>query len=312
MEKLFVLIIILLGIFYMLNAPSLAQGKKNSNIYRNRSIQNVMGSPGFPIPIQPGNMWVYTTREGFKDSVRISSDTLTINNRTYFKLISDGQIEDIYVGLDSSGFYNVYWANYSDTLHYYKKNAKLGDSWTERNPWNPSNTITHTVVDTGSIWMSNILISNAKLIHVTTSGYFIDDSEIWADEFGLVQVSRYDDYTYFLQVCRINGKIFGDTSYLPTDVKNEMHIKKAFALAQNYPNPFNPSTKISYELPARSNVLLKVYNMLGKEVAVLVNAEQNEGLHSVTFNGESLVSGVYFYILRAGNYIQTKKMILLQ
>jgi len=89
-------------------------------------------------------------------------------------------------------------------------------------------------------------------------------------------------------------------------------VPKTFALEQNYPNPFNPSTAISYQLPVAGNVSLKVFDMLGKEVATLVNARQEAGAYTVNFNANNLSSGVYFYRLQAGNFVQTRKMMLVK
>lgn len=85
-----------------------------------------------------------------------------------------------------------------------------------------------------------------------------------------------------------------------------------FVLSQNHPNPFNPSTIISYELPVRGYVSLKVYDMLGKEVATLVNGEQAPGVKQVEFNASHLSSGIYFYALRSGNFVETKKMLMVK
>jgi Ice-binding-like/Secretion system C-terminal sorting domain len=90
-----------------------------------------------------------------------------------------------------------------------------------------------------------------------------------------------------------------------------------FALLQNYPNPFNPSTVISYQLPVNSQVTLKVYDVLGKEVATLVNGEMKAGSYTVPFsansaNGSTLASGVYIYRLNAGTFVSTKKLILMK
>lgn len=85
-----------------------------------------------------------------------------------------------------------------------------------------------------------------------------------------------------------------------------------FKLEQNYPNPFNPSTTISYQLPASSAVSLKVFDMLGREVATLVNARQDAGRYQVSFNAASLASGIYFYRLQAGAFTQTNKMMLVK
>ena len=87
----------------------------------------------------------------------------------------------------------------------------------------------------------------------------------------------------------------------------------SFGISQNYPNPFNPSTLIKYQLPENSDVSLKVYNSIGKEVAQLVNGNVAAGTHEVTFNAAHLSSGIYYYVIRAGNnFEQTKKMILLK
>lgn len=85
-----------------------------------------------------------------------------------------------------------------------------------------------------------------------------------------------------------------------------------FALSQNYPNPFNPSTIISYSIPKSSFVQLKIYDMLGREVASLVNKEQAVGNYKVEFNASNLTSGVYFYRLQSGEFTETKKLILLR
>lgn len=89
-------------------------------------------------------------------------------------------------------------------------------------------------------------------------------------------------------------------------------IPEAYTLSQNYPNPFNPSTSIEYNLPKASKVKLNVYNVLGQEVATLVNGTVTAGRHSVTFDASRLASGVYLYRIVADNYVSTMKMILLK
>ena len=96
-----------------------------------------------------------------------------------------------------------------------------------------------------------------------------------------------------------------------TDVK-DIELPMAYALNQNYPNPFNPSTKISYQLREHSYVTLKIFDVLGNEVASLVNEEKPSGKHSIDFNAGKLATGVYFYQLKAGEYTATKKLILLK
>lgn len=97
-----------------------------------------------------------------------------------------------------------------------------------------------------------------------------------------------------------------------TDVTEEDIFVFKFNLIQNYPNPFNPSTKISYTIPERGNVSLKVFNLLGSQVAELVNGEIEAGSYDITFNASDLPTGTYFYRLQTSSFVETKKMILLK
>ncbi len=104
--------------------------------------------------------------------------------------------------------------------------------------------------------------------------------------------------------------------YLITSVHDTANIENAipkfFSLSQNYPNPFNPSTTISYNLPVRSHVLLRVYDLLGRVVATMVNENLNAGSHAAFWNAAGFASGVYLYRLQAGKYTETKKLVLLR
>jgi len=100
-----------------------------------------------------------------------------------------------------------------------------------------------------------------------------------------------------------------------TDVEENSSSKErpeSFLLEQNYPNPFNPSTAILFSIPAKSYVLLKVFDMMGREVATLANEELSGGNYSRQWNASNISSGVYFYRLQTGLFIETKKLILLR
>lgn len=96
------------------------------------------------------------------------------------------------------------------------------------------------------------------------------------------------------------------------EIKNNNQIPNKYSLSQNYPNPFNPVTTISYALPRKSNVNIKVFDLLGRLVKTLVNEYKDAGVYSVSFDGSSLASGVYFYRIEAGDFTDSKKMILVK
>ncbi|MCK9424433.1 MAG: T9SS type A sorting domain-containing protein [Ignavibacteriaceae bacterium] len=119
------------------------------------------------------------------------------------------------------------------------------------------------------------------------------------------------DTDYYKVICKSIKIDEVDTSnYGGKDTTNI--LPHEFALSQNYPNPFNPETNISYQLPVTSKVSLKVYDVLGNEVAILVNEEKPAGKYQVKFKGSSFSSGVYFYQLRVGQFVQTMKFVLLK
>jgi len=97
-----------------------------------------------------------------------------------------------------------------------------------------------------------------------------------------------------------------------TGIVNNNEVPKTYSLSQNYPNPFNPVTKINYELPKSGFVTLKIYDILGKEVATLVDETKNAGLYTVEFDGSQFSSGTYFYRLESNGFVSTKKMMLIK
>jgi hypothetical protein len=118
-------------------------------------------------------------------------------------------------------------------------------------------------------------------------------------------------HSYYKIVPRKNDDFIGYGE--PVGVKKEnSEIPVSYKLDQNYPNPFNPSTTINFSIPKESKVYLRIYNILGQEVKTLVSENKMPGNYSVQFNANELSSGVYFYTIKAGNYNQVKKMLLLK
>lgn len=153
-----------------------------------------------------------------------------------------------------------------------------------------------TTSNGGSNWSSQSSLSLRPLSDV----YFTDFLNGTAvGEYGTILRTTDGGVTYILQT-------------------SQSEFPDNFLLSQNYPNPFNPSTKIRYEIPERSFVSIKVYDLLGNEIATLVNEEKPAGTYEVEFNFVrtsrvlSQPSGIYFYQLKAGNFVETKKMVLLK
>ncbi len=126
---------------------------------------------------------------------------------------------------------------------------------------------------------------------------------IFPGYFNLKAEMSVDGWTYWVDSIRVN---------VITGVKEDLQRPLSFILEQNYPNPFNPSTKISWQSPVSSWQTLKVYYVLGNEVIKLVDEYREAGNYEVEFDGSNLASGIYFYQLKVGGFIETKKMILLR
>ncbi|HEX7356888.1 MAG TPA: T9SS type A sorting domain-containing protein, partial [Ignavibacteriaceae bacterium] len=114
-------------------------------------------------------------------------------------------------------------------------------------------------------------------------------------------------YYYRLKQLDYNGA-FAYSHIVEVDVTAPIE----FTLSQNYPNPFNPSTIISYSIPQNSFVTLKVYDVIGNEIATLVNETKSAGKYDIRFDASNLSNGVYFYTIKADNFTSTKKMILMK
>lgn len=157
-----------------------------------------------------------------------------------------------------------------------------------------------------------VKISNSNWFYISGSGLMSFSISNWYDEaipgeYAFWYFSwEWNEYvpTYFYLKVVVKKDITGveETPYNPTN----------FNLEQNYPNPFNPTTNIQFSIPKQNFVTLKVYDVLGREVATLVNEEKSTGFYNVSFDASSLSSGVYIYKIQAGNFINSKKMVLLK
>jgi hypothetical protein len=149
------------------------------------------------------------------------------------------------------------------------------------------------------------LIENfSQSAHISAIDNLPIGSLIWNDSL----YARYNPADDFQKVIARYSALGGSL----TGVKESPAVARSFNLSQNYPNPFNPSTTIAFALPSRAFVKLKIYDLLGRELATLVSEELPAGNYTRQWNASNMSSGVYFYRLEAGSSLQTKKLILLK
>ena len=151
--------------------------------------------------------------------------------------------------------------------------------------------------------------SGEKVWFEDASGIVIDSVDLVAITDTATSYGRLPDGSTIWQILNPRTRGF---SNVVTGLEDEFNSLSEYRLNQNYPNPFNPTTTISYSIPMTSNVSLKIFNVLGKEVATLVNETKNAGNYSINFNAVGLSSGVYFYQLTTDNFTSTKKFTLMK
>ena len=194
--------------------------------------------------------------------------------------------------------------------------------------YNTNPVISWNEVTTGTIDKYNIYrayITNGVYTHFSKVGEVNDNgasSFSWTDNGVVRKLPRFATSTHYYRVTSVDGD--GKESVTSNEVSttsgwankniddenNTDEIKYEYSLSDNYPNPFNPSTKITYTIKAKGFVTLRVFDILGREVTVLVNGSKDVGKHSVQFDASKLTSGIYIYKLQAGEFTSSKKMIL--
>lgn len=186
--------------------------------------------------------------------------------------------------------------------------------------WNAVNSgLTDTTV-------SALAMADTSLFAGTRGGVFVrnNNDTSWSavnkgltnlvvDALAVMPVSGPPDSAFLFAATRGGGVWIRPLSEMITSVGlSSAGMPTQFRLEQNYPNPFNPTTTIRYALPHKSTVQLTVYNAVGQQVVLLVQGEQEAGYYDVKFDGSRLASGVYFYRIQAGNFVQTRKLLLLR
>lgn len=282
-------------------------------------------------PLSVGNVWAYENFYNENGTIHflgysweIIRDVVTLSNgQKYFEILShksDGSIDTLFLRLDSlvSIIYG-YDKNSENELLYEDLSAGIGDTVCyEYNPYWFCQVVREEVEF--SIWR---LLTQKKYFSTSEIGW--QSGHFLIKGIGLFSYGSGDLYSYGSNLigCKIDGVEYGGISVVNIEKQTEK-VPPEFFLYQNYPNPFNPSTKIKFTIPSTENpllggargglVTLKVYDVLGNEVATLVNENKPAGSYETEFrieNGE-LASGIYFYQLVVGDFLQTKKMMFLR
>jgi hypothetical protein len=260
-------------------------------------------------PMAVGDTWEYASYWGMTAANQfegygfsgITGDTLMQNGRVYRVLRSGLDPNHLlsnpaYYRMDSTTA-NVY--SYSPTSGQETLWDSLREGLGHRNQWGSVFAIyNELILGTATVTKSSGMI-----------GYGFHLSYGFGKSREITETIFQEEYLTELVYAKINGKEHGTILAIG---RTGPRSPETFQLLQNYPNPFNPTTTIRYALPSRAQVILTVFNTLGQQVATLVNESEDAGFHDVRYDGSSIASGVYFYQLRAGEYVATKSLMVVR
>ena len=269
-------------------------------------------------PAHVGNKWFYkvslTSSVGDPSSTlfcsrEIMEDTM-INNLTYKKILN---LWDVYHYKEKSFTYERLDSASGKLflIDYYNKEAEMISDFSmkDRDVYSNGSSILQFMGNSDREFMNQIIAAKS-FYH---QKYSLSRSFTYYKQIGLGNYTQYMDFTeasYSLVWCKLNGVYYGDT--LQTRFSKTEELPLEFKLSQNYPNPFNPTTTINYSILKRSIVTLKIYDILGRELAALINEEKDPGNYKINFDGTLLPSGIYLYKIICEKYSDAEKMILIK
>ncbi|MDP3149014.1 MAG: T9SS type A sorting domain-containing protein [Ignavibacteria bacterium] len=288
-------------------------------------------------PLQTGNYWEYQSyweqmpfspTDSSSHSVEVTGDTLLENGHTYKILlrkdITPNQYQyNQFERIDSLTGCVYRYINDTTANHEYMSDSLFAQ------PGDPIYSSRERITTSGYYMTRCVSVTNDSIFGIFTQlktfqneCFIPGETYTFAKGFGELygSVCEMGCGSTYLVYAKIDGKEFGKKL---TSINSDKNFSpNLFILNQNFPNPFNPSTVISFQLSANSKVSLKVYDVLGNQVAILVDGEKPAGNYKIDFDGSRLsngisskggyASGVYFYTLRAGSFVQSRKMILLK
>ena len=271
-------------------------------------------------PLEIGNRWVYNgfiriypETEYYQFIREVAGEAIKPNQKKYF------MIEEFFAGSTSKMTYYERIDSVNARVYRYNEDsvqngqeyliedlrAEAGDSVNSyRFDMSP-----YTVIYSADTTFYQVGTHYKRYNSEFLMGYTYD----LVKEFGITRVYNTFDFgsdDRTLKGAIINGVLFGDTTV--TGINDEINSINSFSLSQNYPNPFNPVTAIRYSIGKPGRVILKVFDVLGKELTTLINEEKPSGNYSVNFDGSKLASGIYYYQMKAGEFYDHQKMYLVE
>ena len=273
-------------------------------------------------PLKVGNKFIfhcyeYSTpgpSENYDYSCNITKDTI-INNHKYYRVENYYPSTSYWFRIDSITGSLYYFDTTNSCPFYFKDNLVDSLLMPLNGTSNSCNQINATSIQNVNRWNQ---LSTEKEFYKAGGTVWVTRTRIYNSYFGPIKreftayysgISSVSRYT--LKGCIIDSVVYGDT-VLVNVININNQTPSEFILSQNYPNPFNASTVISYQLPVISNVVIKVYDVQGREVQTLVNERMQAGTYEVRFDGTGMNSGVYFYRLTTEGFRETRRMILLK
>ncbi len=284
------------------------------------------------MPLHVGDYWVYNSsmwymggNNNWISKCSVTSSVIYNNHLYYYLSSTNSDLFNGYFRVDSiTGSLYKYDPNNSCIYYYYDKlydslSASVSD--TIRNCATPVFICTGTIPAVAFGDSTYRIAFNYSYQGINSGG---NRTKIFLQKYGLYSIGGsswggggYGGFSNTLKGCKLNGISYGDTTLTSMNIISSS-ISAKFILSQNYPNPFNPVTKIRFDIQKSEfrsqnlEVTLKIYDALGRDVETLVNEQLAPGTYEATFDGSSLNSGVYFYKLSAGDFSETKRMVLLK
>lgn len=258
--------------------------------------------PQMDFPLQVGNRWQYSEAPGYYSESKAVKDTLMQNGLIYTEV--QGELFGGFFRKDSSKVF-VYSSSDNGESIIYDFSKKTGDTLSLY--INGMDTITTTVYEEGisSIFGQQKHYMSFLTKSSSSSGYGIRKI---TDGFGFTSYNG-EVLSYGLSGAVINGNQYG---IVLKAADGKLNYLRKYELFQNYPNPFNPNTIIEFYIYKPTNVQIDIYDILGNHNKTILNEFKNTGKYKITFNGENLSSGIYFYSINLEGISKTKSMILLK